>query len=225
VTICAVVAAYNEAAHVADVVTGASRHVSRVLVVDDGSQDETAQRARDAGAVVLRHESNRGKGEALRTGFAEVLAQPFSHVLLIDGDLQHDPGEIPKLVAKAESGAGDFVIGEREFARDAMPAGRYYTNVVGSWILSRLIGAQIGDSQSGFRLIRTDLLRQVRLTGRGYEIETEMLIKLVRAGATLDRVPVSRLEYRSSRSHIRPFRDTFRTCMLALAYCYFPNRV
>jgi glycosyltransferase involved in cell wall biosynthesis len=214
---CALIAAYNEEACVAQVVRGAASYVTSVFVVDDGSTDETAREARQAGATVIRHDRNLGKGMALRTGLAHVVAQPFTHVVLLDADLQHDPAEIPRLLDKARAGA-DIVLGERELAKRAMPAARYYSNVIGSRILSWFIGAQVRDSQSGFRVIRTECLRTARLTARGYEIETEMLIKLVRAGATLARVPVQRLQYDGVRSHIRPFRDTFRTCMLALRY-------
>ncbi len=220
IAICAVIAAYNEDRHVADVVHGTAPHVSRVVVVDDGSTDKTAERAREAGATVLSHRRNLGKGYSVRTGLAYALKQPCSHVLFLDADLQHDPAEIPKLTAMAMSGKGDFVIGERELRKDRMPAARFYSNVVGSRVLSTFIGVPVADSQSGFRLIRSDLLRTIRLTATGYELETEMLIKLVRAGATLERVPVRRLRYDGAQSKIRPFLDTFRTCMLALQYRY-----
>jgi glycosyltransferase involved in cell wall biosynthesis len=220
VTACALIAAFNEEAHVAEVVTGTAPYASSVVVVDDGSTDDTAGRARAAGAIVIRHEHNQGKGCAIRTGLAHALNENHSHVLFIDADLQHDPAEIPRLIARAEHGRGDLVIGEREFRRDEMPAARYHANVVGSAILSRFIGADIADSQSGFRLIRADLLRRLRLTGVGYEIETEMLIKLVRAGAAVERVTVQRLQYEGAKSKIRPFWDTFRTCLLAVHYRY-----
>ena len=222
--ICALIAAYNEERHVAEVVKGSAAHVSEVVVVDDGSSDGTAARAREAGATVIVHDRNLGKGQAIRTGLAHVLERPFSHVLFLDADLQHDPAEIPILVGRARSGFGDFVLAEREFAKDVMPPARFYSNVIGSRILSSFIGAAVSDSQSGFRLIRSECLRQVTLTGRGYEIETEMLIKLTRAGARLERVKVARLEYQGARSKIRPFRDTFRTCMLALRYRYLTGR-
>jgi glycosyltransferase involved in cell wall biosynthesis len=224
VTICALIAAFNEEPHVFHVVTGAARFVSQVVVVDDGSTDGTAAKAAAAGAIVLRHDRNRGKGHAIRTGLTYILERNYSHVLLLDADLQHDPSEIPKLIERAEHGIGDFVLGEREFTKDAMPAARFYSNVIGSRILSRFIGSDVADSQSGFRLIRADLLREVAFTGNGYEIETEMLIKLTRAGATVERVALRRLQYEGSRSKIRPFRDTFRTCMLAVGYRFLSRR-
>ena len=222
--ICALIAAFNEERTVGQVVRGAAEHIAKVVVVDDGSTDGTAERAGEAGATVLVHERNLGKGAAVRTGLECVLGAPYSHVLFLDADLQHDPGEIPKLLERAAHGIGDFVLAERQFDRDSMPAARFYSNVIGSRILSRFIGAEVTDSQSGFRLVRSDLLRRVALTARGYEIETEMLIKLVRRGATLERVSVKRLNYENARSKIRPFRDTFRTCMLALAYRFLPDQ-
>lgn len=223
-TTCALIAGYNEARHIAEVVKRTARYVSAVWVVDDGSTDETAALAAAAGATVITHDRNRGKGSAIRTGLSRLLGEPYSHVLLLDADLQHDPDEIPKLVERAKCGAGDFVIGEREFSRAAMPAPRFYSNVIASRILSYFTGAQIRDSQSGFRLIRTDLIRQTHLTATGYEIETEMIIKLVRAGARIEGVTVRRLAYQDARSHMRPVRDTFRTCMLAVGYRYFTGR-
>ena len=223
VTLCALIAAFNGGAHVADVVKGAAAHASTVVVVDDGSTDDTAARARDAGAIVISHARNRGKGCAIQTGLEYALTKGRSHVLFLDADLQHDPAEIPRLVARAEQGPGDFVIGEREFRKDAMPAARFYANVIGSAILSRFIGTDVADSQSGFRLIRSDLLRRVTLTGTGYEVETEMLIKLVQAGAIVDRVTVRRLQYDGTNSKMRPFWDTFRTCLLAVHYRYLSS--
>lgn len=222
--VCVLIAAFNEAATVASVVEGAKRHVSDVFVVDDGSTDETAKEADRAGAVVLRHSRNMGKGSAVRTGLAHVLTLNYTHVLLMDGDMQHDPEDIPALLAKIRSGLGDFVIGERSFARDTMPASRFYTNTISSWVISRFfIGTRVSDAQSGFRLIRTSLIRALRLTARGYEIETEMLIKLARLGARIERATV-RLRYNDSRSKLRPIRDTTRTCFLAVRFRFFPKR-
>jgi glycosyltransferase involved in cell wall biosynthesis len=215
--ICALIPAWNEGATIEQVVTEVRPHVQAVIVVDDGSTDATSARAQRAGARVIRHEHNRGKGHAIRTGVAAVLSEPFTHVLFLDGDLQHAPGDAPKLIAAARTPGVDVVLGERPFVRDAMPLSRYYSNTIGSAILSRFIGVTVGDSQSGYRLIATDLLRRITLTARGYEVETEMLIKLARAGARMARAPI-RLSYEGAKSKLRPVRDTTRTCFLAVHY-------
>ena len=209
---------FNEAATIAEVVIGIRRFIADVVVVDDGSTDDTADRAAAAGARVLRHETNRGKGHAMRTGLAHVLSLDYTHVLCMDADLQHAPHDVPKLLDRARAGGGDLVIGERVFDKATMPRSRYYTNTIGSRALSAFIGAPVRDTQSGFRLIRTDLLRGLVLEARGYEIETEMLIKLAKRGARIDSVPVE-LRY-GARSKLRPIRDTTRTCFLAVYYRY-----
>jgi len=222
--VCAIVPAFDEAASVGEVVAGARCHVAEVVVVDDGSGDGTADAAARAGATVLRHEWNQGKGAAVRTGLAHVLARPCTHVLFMDADGQHDPADIPALLDLAGRGPGDLVIGERRFDRETMPASRYYTNVISSTVISKFfVGATVGDAQSGFRLVRASLLRDIRLTARGYEVETEMLIKLRRRGAAVTRGQV-KLRYEGARSKLKPLRDTTRTCFLAVRYRFFPER-
>jgi glycosyltransferase involved in cell wall biosynthesis len=222
--ICALIAAYDEAPRLGAVVAGLKASVDHITVVDDGSRDGTGAAAGAAGAEVLRHEVNRGKGMAIRTGLAEILVRDFSHVLLLDGDQQHDPSDAPRLIAAARDGV-DFVIGERPFDRTRMPPSRYYTNVISSRVISALfVGQRVADAQSGYRLIGTHLLRKIRLTARGYEIETEMLIKLARAGARVAGVPIA-MRYDGAKSKLRPLRDTTRTCFLAVRYRFFPERL
>jgi len=223
VRVCALIAAFNEEATVASVVEGVRRLVSDVVVVDDGSSDRTGERAAAAGAAVVRHAQNRGKGAAIRTGLAQVLAGACTHVLFIDGDLQHDPGDVPKLLSAAEQRDCDLVIAERLFRKGSMPTARFYSNRIGSRILSRFIGLEVSDSQSGFRLVRADCLRGLRLTATGYEIETEMLIKLLRRRASLCRISIP-ARYDGSRSKLRSVRDTFRTCMMAVWYRYLEDQ-
>ncbi len=213
--IAAVIPAFNEAATIAEVVSGLIPLVGRIIVVDDGSQDDTAERARAAGADVVRHGRNRGKGAAVRSGLALALAGAFSHVLLLDGDMQHLPGEAAKLLAEADRSCADLVVGERVFDRTAMPLSRYYANRVGSRVLSWFVGVPVRDTQSGFRVFRTDLLRNMPLRATGYELETEMLVKARRLNARIARVPVSAV-YGTGISKLRPVRDTTRTCFLAV---------
>ena len=213
----AIVPAFNEAPSIADVVTGLHGIVSHVLIVDDGSTDQTAARARAAGAEVLSRGTNTGKGSAVRAGLAHVMTGSFTHVLLLDGDLQHRPSEAVLLLAAAERTGADLVLGERQFSREDMPAARYHANRIGSRALSWFVGAPVRDSQCGFRVCRLDALRNLPLRARGYEIETEMLVKLRRRGARLASVPITAV-YAAGRSKLRPVRDTTRTCFLAVYY-------
>ena len=213
----ALIPAYNEAATIADVVRGVRRFVSQVLVVDDGSVDGTADEARAAGARVVAHTTNLGKGHAVRTGLADLLTGDVTHVILLDGDMQHLPHETPRLLDAARATGADVVIGERRFDRAGMPASRYHANRIGSRALSSFVGVPLDDTQCGFRVFRAEALRTMRLSARGYDIETEMLIKLRRLGGRVARVPVSAV-YNVRRSKLRPIRDTTRTCFLAVYY-------
>lgn len=213
----ALIPAFNEAGTIAQVVSRVSPHVAAICVVDDGSTDGTAQAARGAGADVMVNPGKRGKGAAIRAGLSRVLVRDCTHVLLIDGDLQHLPEEAPLLIAEAEKTGADVVLGERRFDRLAMPASRFHANRIGSLALSRFMGVAIRDTQCGFRLFKADALRGLRLRARGYDIETEMLVKLKRRGGRIARVPITAV-YAGQRSKLRPVRDTTKTCFLAVYY-------
>jgi glycosyltransferase involved in cell wall biosynthesis len=213
----AVIPAFNEAATIRQVVDGLRGKVDHILVVDDGSTDATASLARRAGADVLEHGHNRGKGHAVRSAIEWVVASDFTHVLILDGDMQHLPNEAPRLLELADRTGADAVLGERRFDREAMPASRYHANRLGSRVLSWFVGIPFSDTQCGFRVFRVDALRGIPLRARGYDIETEMLVKLGRRRARITTVPVTAV-YAGQRSKLRPVRDTTRTCFLAVYY-------
>jgi glycosyltransferase involved in cell wall biosynthesis len=219
-TVVALIPALNEAATIAQVVAEIQPHVTGVVVVSDGSQDATGDLARTAGATVLSHDDTRGKGQAVRTGLAHILASPDAdYVLILDGDRQHLPAEAPRLIEAARSSGADLVVGERQFDRDAMPASRYYANVVGSRALSSFMGSNLRDTQCGYRLFRAAMLRRLPLRSTGYDIETEMLVKVGRLGGRIVNVPVTAV-YNGAPSKLRPVRDTTRTCFRAVFYRY-----
>lgn len=218
-SVCALIPAYNEAESIADVVAGVRPHVARVLVVDDGSDDGTAEASEREGAECLRLCSNQGKGRAIRAGLARVLDAGYTHVLFMDGDGQHRPEDVPALIACAIATGADLVIGARQFDRMRMPASRHFSNTVGSRIASWLVGSRIEDSQSGFRLVRVSRLRRLRLSARRYEIEMELLIKLCLDGGTIAHAPVAMVYAGGlARSKMNPVRDTVRICLWSLAY-------
>lgn len=186
-----------------------------VLVVDDGSTDGTGRAARDAGATVVRHETNRGKGAALRTGFAHALDRGYDAVITMDGDLQHDPAAIPAFLAALEAGSGDIVIGTRMRAVGGMPRIRIWTNRTTSRVVSRLAGRTIPDSQSGYRAMRTEVVRDLPLVTSRYDTESEILIRAGRRGARIASIPIESI-YGSGVSHINPVVDTLRFLRLVV---------
>jgi glycosyltransferase involved in cell wall biosynthesis len=203
--ILALIPAYNEAARVAQVVTGARDHLP-VLVVDDGSTDDTAARAEGAGATLLRQTPNNGKGMALRAGFRWAIDAGYDAVLTLDADGQHDPAAIPKFLdAHAERGA-DLIIGSRDFSH--MPPVRRLANTAGRWAFSWAIGQPIRDNQSGYRLISRRLVEALLTSDEaGFEFEVEMIVTCVRRGFELDWVPI-RTIYAGEASHIDPWHHT-----------------
>ena len=180
-----------------------------VLVVDDGSTDGTAEAARRAGAEVVAHDGNRGKGAALRTGIAHAAARGYDAIVTMDGDLQHDPSAIPQFVAALARGDGDIVVGTRMRAVGSMPPIRVWTNRTTSRVVSRLAGQDIPDSQSGFRIMRTSAVSGIRLVTSRYDTESEILIRAARRGARIASIPIEAI-YEGARSHINPAIDTLR---------------
>jgi glycosyltransferase involved in cell wall biosynthesis len=217
--ICALIPAFNEAPHIANVVERARQHVAEIVVIDDGSGDGTAEIARAAGATCLQLPENRGKASALRAGIAYARDRNFTHVITLDGDGQHLPEDIPVILGVAEETGADLVIGARCFDRALMPRSRYFSNTVGSRLASALVGCEIRDSQSGFRLFRLDRLNGAKLRSRYYELEMEILIKMARSGCTIAHAPI-RMVYDDgqTRSKMKPVRDTVRVCLWSLAF-------
>ncbi|MEO8055646.1 MAG: glycosyltransferase family 2 protein [Acidobacteriota bacterium] len=211
----ALVPAFRCASTVGGVVEGLKRVLPVVLVVDDGSGDGTADAARSSGARVLVRPANGGKGSALRDGLAALLKEPVSHVAFVDADGQHDPADLPALLAAAKAGA-DFVIGSRLTDTATMPAKNYWANTIGDKALRRMTGLPVEDGQSGYRVIAADLLRPLRLRAERYSIENEILIKAAPRVRRFAAVPVKTIY--GVRSHYRPFRDTWITSWLSVYY-------
>jgi glycosyltransferase involved in cell wall biosynthesis len=213
--IVALIPAYNEAAHIADVVERTKSFLP-VLVVDDGSHDDTAQLAEAAGATVLRQIPNQGKGMALRLGFRWALEHGCEALIMLDADGQHDPAEIPAFLEQYKAKQADLIIGKRDFSR--MPTVRRFSNTIGRWMFSTALGHHVPDNQSGYRLLSRRMI-EATLEGReqGFEFEVEMIVLCVLRGYILEWVPI-RTIYAGEKSHIKPgphivkyFRVVWRT--------------
>jgi len=212
-----VIPAYDCAGTVGAVVAGARRHADDVVVVSDGSHDATADAAREAGARVEELPVNRGKGVALARGIDLALERDPAFLVLMDADGQHDPADLPALVAAGRSGRFDLVVGCRLQDSARIPPARYWTNYIGTRILTWMTGFELEDSQSGYRLLDVRLARRMALAARGYAVETEMLIKAAKLGARLGHVPV-RTIYNREVSHFRPLVDTIRIVLAAIQF-------
>ena len=198
--ICVIIPAYNEAENIGAVVAGARRFIEDVAVVDDGSTDDTAARARQAGAILLEHKVNQGKGEALKTGFDYALEKNYDAVITLDADGQHDPDEIPQFIKVAEE--ADVVVGTRARQRAGMPLIRRATNTISSWILSGLAGQRLTDTQSGYRLIKARVLRTAKTKTTGFEAESEILLEAIERGFYVVEIPI-RTIYGGGKSHYK----------------------
>ena len=194
-----------------DVVKAASVHGYPVIVVDDGSTDATSRVARDAGADVVRHEVNRGKGSALKTGFARALELGARAVVTLDADGQHLPAQVPLFVDRWRRSPVDLLIGSRRHLFPGMLPRRRNANTFSAWAISRAAGLPVADSQSGFRLYSERLLREIELDGTGFDAESEVIVRAARRGFTVDFVPID-LGFVNgvSTSHYRAVADTLR---------------
>jgi len=221
--VCALIPAYNEAPHLYEVVKGCLKHVKAVFVVDDGSTDGSGEIAKTAGAVVMRHPMNRGKGVALKTGFRGILREgKWDAVMVLDGDGQHNWDEIPMFISQSLKCGYDIVVGNRMKHIGSMPLERTTTNWLSSLVLSALTRQEIKDSQCGFRLIRTNVLKELVLRTRKYDTESELLVEAARKGFRIGNVPIATI-YGDERSYIHPVLDTLRFVRVALR-CAFRGK-
>jgi len=217
----ALIPAYNAASTVGAVVEETARVMTDVLVVDDGSPDDTAGAARGAGARVLRLPAHQGKGAALRAGFAQALEGGYAAVVTLDADGQHDPTEIVRLVDCWRQTGAALVIGSRSHLEDAMSPGRRFGNRFARRALSYFSGVEVADAQSGFRLYEAALLRAVPLRGMRYELESEVIVRAARAGFLVACTQVRlRQVAGEGTSHFQPWSDTARICVAVLRTRY-----
>jgi glycosyltransferase involved in cell wall biosynthesis len=215
--ICILIPAYNAQETLGSVLKKIEPLKSDILVVDDGSSDETKRLASENRVQLLEHPRNLGKGAALRTGFQYILQKDYQVVITLDADGQHDPTEIPFLLKIFQNVKPDILIASRATEFGRMTFLRRFWNRLGVKAVARLCHSDITDSQSGFRLIRAEVLKGVDLSTSRFETELELLIKACKRGFSVLSVPINtpRADGTGS-SHFRPVVDTWRVCMLFL---------
>ena len=214
----AIIPAYREERHIGDVVRRSRQQLDHVVVIDDGSSDNTARCAREAGAEVIVHSQNRGKGEAIKTGLRHWLDRQFIHVIILDADGQHLPEEIDRFIAvAAQAGDHSFFLGNRMNNLTGMPFVRRVVNRYMSNRISRICRQKIPDTQCGFRMLDRQLIPELLDGGNRFDYETEMLIIASRKGYRIESVPITTV-YSDEVSSIHPARDTIRFFKLMRRY-------
>lgn len=206
---CVIIPTYNESKNIGQIVSQIRQQNLDVLVVDDGSKDDTCVIAAEHGAKVIRNSINEGKGASLIKGFDYALKEDFRAVITMDGDGQHLVEDIPYFIRLAQYSNSSIIIGNRMHKPKNMPLTRLLTNKFMSWLISAIARQYIPDTQCGFRLMKREVLEKIKLNSRKYEIESEVLIKGSRLGYKIEAVTIKSV-YNDNKSQINPFIDTVR---------------
>ena len=214
--------AFNCEATIQQVVRGARGHLGKVLVVDDGSSDRTEDLASAAGAEVVRHPVNRGKGAALRTGMRLLLERGVTHALALDGDGQHLAEEIPLLLRASAAEPQALVVGARQIEPDTVKPIRLFGNRFANRWVEIACGQAVDDSQSGFRVYPLQSTLGLACRADRFAFETEVLIRATRAAIPIRSVPVRVYNPPIGErfSHYRPFVDTVRIIGVVLGLIF-----
>lgn len=207
--VCVLIPSYNESKTIGSLVKAVKAKGLDVVVVDDGSIDQTQEIARQSGAYVLRNEKNRGKGASLREGFRYVLNKGFDAVITMDGDGQHSLEDISSFLNAASEPSVEMIVGNRMSSKQNMPRLRWLTNSFMSWLISLICRQDIPDSQCGFRLIKRKVIKELNPISANYEIESEILIEAQHKGFRIKFIPVQTI-YAKQASQINPVVDTIR---------------
>ncbi len=211
-----------EVAERAQAMAGSIGEISHVLVVDDGSTDETAANARACGCEVVSHSRNLGKGVALRTAFDTLFPRGFDAVITLDADGQHLPEELPKLMSAFEPGV-DLVLGTRSHLFEGMSFLRRWSNRFSSRAISFAAGRTLSDVQTGFRIYTRTLLESVPMIGDRFEAESAIVVRAARAGLRINSVPIE-LGFADGRhtSHYRPLTDSLQIARAVIGARFQP---
>ena len=214
-----VIPAYNEMPHIEDFLRRLRDYPYEFVFVDDGSTDGTGERIEECGFKVIRHDKNRGKGAAIKTGFAYAVEGGYDAVITMDSDGQHDPELIPRFMEFLRD--ADIVLGSRrKYMTPAnMPLDRYLVNRITSTIISLLAGHLIEDPQNGYRAFRIEVIKSLRFERDRFDFETEVLVKALRYGFRLKHVEVPVI-YGAEKSHINKWKDTLRAIGLYLEFLF-----
>lgn len=211
--------AFNEETRIGPVVRRARKFAEEVLVCDDGSSDHTSLEATSNGGVVIRQTKNRGKGASLRLLLQEAMQMTPDVIVTLDGDGQHDPSDIPKLLSPILNGSAEIVIGSRFGPGNVVPFHRRVGNSILTKLTNVVARTKVRDTQSGFRAYSSKVMSSISITNDGMGVDSEILIKAVRAGYRVVEKEVS-VRYEGETSTFNPISHTLRV-LVALTEAFF----
>ncbi|MDD3777701.1 MAG: glycosyltransferase family 2 protein [Actinomycetota bacterium] len=214
--IALLIPAYNEQKYIEGVIKSCAAYKMDIIIIDDGSQDntvdvvESTDESRKGQVILLKHETNKGKGRSLLTGFEYILKHGYQGVITLDADGQHDVMEIPNFIKKIELDHPDIIVGNRLDQTGDMPFIRLATNVFTSWLISQIGGKKIKDVQCGYRYINSKVLQQVKIETANFDTEPEILLKASWLGFNIQNIPIKTIYHQDFTSYVNPVTDTIK---------------
>lgn len=218
--IIAIIPAYNEEKNIKKVIENCKKYVHKIIVIDDGSTDNTVQVIQNMDVITIRNRENKGKTEAVKIGFVRGLKEGAGIFVLLDADGQHNPAEIPYFLKNIQGGF-DLVIGARKFDRNIMPVPRMLANSISSYLVSLICGIKIEDSQSGYRVLRKEVIEKITLTSKRFQVDTEMIIKAARCGFKVGFVQIETIYHYEAKSKVNQIIDPLKFVMLLIKLAFW----
>jgi len=228
--IAILIPAYNEEKYIEGVILECLKYNLDIVIVDDGSKDSTKEIIKKflkktgqniPNIILLEHTVNRGKGEALKTGFNYAKEKNYKGVITIDADGQHRVSEIRNFINEVESSEPDIIVGSRFQNVKGMPFIRLATNFITSWIISLIAGKKINDVQSGFRYIGKKFLENIKLETKNFDTEPEILLKAGWHNYVIKNIPITTIYHKNFISHVNPVKDTIKFFKLVFVSIYW----
>lgn len=214
--IAIMIPAYNEEKYIEGVIRDCAGYYMDIIIIDDGSSDSTAEKVKslipDLGSrlKLIAHSRNKGKGQALITGFNYIIKNGYRGVITLDADGQHDTGEIPAFLEAVRSENPDVIIGDRLGNTKGMPFIRLATNVFTSWIIARIAGMKVSDVQSGYRYLKSEALKKLELKTSNFDTEPEMILQAGWHKMKIINVPIKTIYHEDFTSYVNPVKDTIK---------------
>lgn len=214
--IALLIPAYNEEEYIQGVIKSCTSYGMDIIIIDDGSSDSTAEKVRSLisssgnNLKLLVHPENIGKGKALITGFEYIVNNDYAGVITLDADGQHDPDEIKDFLKIVRDESPDLVIGNRLGNTSGMPFIRLATNVFTSWIISNIAGKKVSDVQSGYRYLKSDALRKIKLRTSNFDTEPEIVMRAGWHNMKILNIPIKTIYHDNFTSYVNPVTDTIK---------------